>query len=49
MTGRRRVFLGAAVGCLTAASALAQGRSCQLQVDNVDREGMQNKVAGATN
>jgi hypothetical protein len=49
MTGRGRVFLGSALGCLTAASALAQGRTCQLQVDNVDREGMQNKVAGATN
>jgi len=49
MTGRWRVVVGAAIGCLTAASAAAQGRACQLQVDNVDREGMQNRVGGATN
>ena len=49
MTGRWRAGLGAAMGCFSAASALAQGKTCQLQVDNVDREGMQNKVAGAVN
>ena len=49
MSPIRSLGLGAAIGCLAASSAAAQPKTCQLQVDNVDRQGMSQSVAGSTN
>jgi hypothetical protein len=50
MSAIRSLGLGAAIGCLAAPSAAAQAaKTCQLQVDNVDRQGMSSTVAGSTN